>query len=162
MFHASGLRDVRQFGVGTLGHLQDSTGASGYQQIQRKGRVARMGRTQRWVYHSEPSHFPEDFTERLESFRKAAGLSSRGLARRLRVSARSVWRWNAGTKPDPGHLFALFSLAAEMGLLHHLLPVLARPESDDGNAARTTWVVETTGSEETLQGRPSRSFAKYS
>lgn len=91
-----------------------------------------MGRTQKWVYHREPSHFPEDFPERLESFREATGLSYRGLARLLRVSARNVWRWKAGTKPDPGHLFALFSLAAELGLLHHLLPALAQQEFGDG------------------------------
>ncbi|MDE2837095.1 MAG: helix-turn-helix transcriptional regulator [Chloroflexota bacterium] len=81
-----------------------------------------MSARQRWVYHVEPSRFPEDFPQRLERFRKAAGLTSRGLARRLRVSVRCVWRWNAGSRPDAGHLVALFNLAAEMGLLHILLP----------------------------------------
>lgn len=79
-----------------------------------------MGR-QRWVYHREPSPFPEDFPERLERFRVAAGLSSRGLARRLRVDARTMRRWRSGIKPDPGHLVALFAMAEEMGLLHLLL-----------------------------------------
>ena len=83
-----------------------------------------MGRRQQWVYHVEPSRFPPDFPERLQRFREAAGLSWRGLARRLRVRVRSMWRWRAGTQPDAGHLYALFNLAAEMGLLHHLLPAV--------------------------------------
>ena len=45
-----------------------------------------MGRRQEGVYHVEPSRFPPDFPKRLDLFRKAAGLSWRGLARRLRVS----------------------------------------------------------------------------
>ena len=89
-----------------------------------------MGRRQEGVYHAEPSRFPPDFPERLETFRKAAGLSWRGLARRLRVSARCVWRWKAGTPPDSGHLIALFDLAAGMGLLHILLPSVGEPKSD--------------------------------
>ena len=88
-----------------------------------------MSRTQQCVYHVEPSRFPPDFPERLERFREASGLSWRGLARRLRVSARCVWRWKAGTKPDPGHLVALFNFAAEMGLLHILLPAVGEPEA---------------------------------
>ena len=51
-----------------------------------------MGRQQQWVYHVEPSSFPPDFPQRLECFREAAGLSRRGLARRLRLSARCVRR----------------------------------------------------------------------
>ncbi len=89
-----------------------------------------MGRRQQWVYHVEPSRFPPDFPERLERLREAAGLSWRELARRLRVRARSVWRWRAGTRPDAGHLYALFSLAAEMGLLPHLLPAAGAREAD--------------------------------
>ena len=87
-----------------------------------------MGR-QRWVYHREPSRFPEDFPERLERFKAAAGLSSRALARRLCIDARMMRRWRNGTKPDPGHLITLFSVAEEMGLLRHLLPVAQEPES---------------------------------
>ena len=94
-----------------------------------------MSRTQQCVYHVEPSRFPPEFPERLERFVKAAGLSWRGLARRLRVNARCVWRWKAGTKPDPGHLVSLFNLAAEMGLLHILLPAVGGPESAERRVA---------------------------
>ena len=86
-----------------------------------------MSRIQQHIYHVEPSRFPLDFHERLEKFVQAAGLSWRGLARRLRVSVRCVWRWKAGTKPDSGHLVALFNLAAEVGLLHILLPAVGEP-----------------------------------
>ena len=88
-----------------------------------------MGRRQECVYHVEPSRFPPDFAECLERLRKDAGLSSRELARRLRVDNRMLRRWRKGTQPDPGHLMALFSLAAEMGLLHILLPAVGEPES---------------------------------
>ena len=81
-----------------------------------------MGRQQQWVYHVEPEDFPQDFPERLDRFREAAGLSWGGLARRLKVNARTVRRWKAGAKPGSGHLVKLFDLAAGMGLLHILLP----------------------------------------
>ena len=81
-----------------------------------------MSRRQQWVYHIEPEEFPPDFPERLDAFRQAAGLSCRGLARLLKVNARTVFRWNAGAAPGSGHLVSLFSLAAELGLLHLLLP----------------------------------------
>ena len=81
-----------------------------------------MSGRQQWVYHVEPSRFPEDFPERLERFLVAANLSWRGLARRLRLSARCVRRWRTGTKPDSGHLMALLKLAIELDLLHYLLP----------------------------------------
>ena len=87
-----------------------------------------MGRRQQWVYHVEPEEFPPDFPERLERFRYAAGLSWRGLARRLKVNARVVRRWKAGAKPGSGHLVNLFDLAAGMGLLHILLPSAGEPE----------------------------------
>ncbi len=80
-----------------------------------------MSARQQWVYHVEPSRLPEDFHQRLERLRNAAGISWRGLARRLRVSVRSVRRWKAGMQPSPGHLFSLFTTAEEMGLLHILL-----------------------------------------
>ena len=80
-----------------------------------------MGR-QKWVYHVFPSEFPEDFPQRLESLKDAAGLSWRGLARSLNVDIRMLRRWRTGTKPDPGHLIALFNFADEWGLLRHLLP----------------------------------------
>ena len=47
-----------------------------------------MGRRQEWVYHVEPEEFPQDFPERLERFKQAAGLTWRGLARLLKVNAR--------------------------------------------------------------------------
>ena len=86
-----------------------------------------MGRRQQWVYHVEREEFPQDFPERLEAFVEAAGLSWRGLARRLKVNARIVRRWKAGAKPGSGHLVNLFDLAAGMGLLHHLLPSVGKP-----------------------------------
>ena len=58
---------------------------------------------------------------------EAADLSSRGLARLLRVDNRMLRRWRKGTRPDPGHLTALFNLAAEMRLLHILLPAIKAP-----------------------------------
>ena len=91
-----------------------------------------MARRQQCVYHVEPSRFPQDFPERLEAFVEAAGLSWRGLARRLRVSARCVWRWKSGTRPETGHFYSLLDLAAGMGLLHILLPSAGGLESDAG------------------------------
>ena len=88
-----------------------------------------MGRRQQWVYHVEPEDFPKDFPERLDLFRQSAGLTWRGLARLLKVNARSVRRWKAGTKPGSGHLISLLNLAAGMGLLHILLPSAVEPDS---------------------------------
>ena len=87
-----------------------------------------MGR-QKHVYQPTRQEFPEDFPERLERFRDDAGLSWRGLARHLRLDARSVRRWRNGTKPSWGHLYALFNLAAEKGLLGHFLPAVAEREA---------------------------------
>ena len=81
-----------------------------------------VGRQQQWVYHSQPEEFPPDFPQRLDRFRQAAGMSWRGLSRQLKVNSRTVRRWKAGAKPGSGHLVSLFSLAAGLGLLHHLLP----------------------------------------
>ena len=88
-----------------------------------------MGRQQELVYHVEREEFPQDFPDRLDAFVEAAGLSWRGLARRLKVNARIVRRWRAGAKPGSGHLVNLFDLAAGMGLLHVLLPSVGQPES---------------------------------
>ena len=93
-----------------------------------------MGR-QQWVYRLEPSRFPEDFPERLERFKEASGLSWRGLARELRVDIRQLRRWKRGTRPDPGHLVAMFGLAARMGLLHLLLPEAGKQERFETNEA---------------------------
>ena len=76
-----------------------------------------MGRLQQCVYRVEPAVFPADFANRVERFRDAARLSWRALARELRLNVRSVHRWRTGARPDAGHLFALFSLAAELGLI---------------------------------------------
>ncbi len=95
------------------------------------------GRRQKWVYRIEPSLFPPDFSKRLESFREAAGLSSRGLARLLRVDNRTLRRWRRGTTPGPGHLVALFDIAAGMGMLHILLPsVMVAPLTHESDTAQ--------------------------
>ena len=60
---------------------------------------------------------------------EAAELSSRGLARLLHVDNRMLRRWRKGTQPDPGHLVTLFTLAAETGLLHILLPAVGEPQA---------------------------------
>ena len=84
-----------------------------------------MVRRQRHIYHVEPSRFPADFPARLERFMELAGLSSRALARLLRIDNRMLRRWRKkGTRPDPGHLYDLLTLAAGMGLLHILLPAV--------------------------------------
>ena len=86
-----------------------------------------MGRRQQYVYHVEPEVFPEDFPDRLDRFRQAAGFTWGGLARELRVNARTVRRWKAGAAVGSGHLVSLFALAARLGLLHILLPEAAEP-----------------------------------
>ena len=90
-----------------------------------------MGR-QRCVYRRERSELPQDFPERLERLKEAAELSWRGLARMLRTDPRVVRRWRNGTRPDPGNLYLLLSLAARMGLLHLLLPEACAGEGEDG------------------------------
>ena len=84
-----------------------------------------MGR-QQWVYHLEP----EDFPQRLEVFKDAVGLTWQGLARSLKLNARTVCRWKARAQAHPGHLVCLFSLATGLGLLHHLLPAVGEPEGE--------------------------------
>ena len=91
-----------------------------------------MGRRQQWVYHVQPEEFPPDFPQWLDRFRQAAGMSWRGLARRLKVNSRTVRRWKAGAAPGSGHLLSLLGLAAGMGLLHLLLPEAGEPE-DNGD-----------------------------
>ena len=98
-----------------------------------------MGRRQQWVYRTEPASFPPDFPERLESLKTSAGLSWRGLARELRVNVRSVNRWKTGTKPGPGHLYALFEFAAREDMLHILLPA-----AEDATEASSTTSTEGT------------------
>ena len=86
-----------------------------------------MGRQQERVYHVEPEEFPQDFPERLDRFRQAAGLSWRKMSRRLKVNARNVLRWRAGAKPGSGHLVNLFNLAGRVRLPHILLPWVGEP-----------------------------------
>ena len=86
-----------------------------------------MGRRQQYVYHTLPEVFPEDFPDRLDRFRQAAGFTWGGLARELRVNSRTVRRWKAGAAVGSGHLVSLFALAARLGLLHHLLPEAGEP-----------------------------------
>ena len=80
-----------------------------------------MGRLQQHVHHTEPSRFPPDFPERLDRLPLEPALSWRGLARALRVDARTLRRWRTGTAPGPGHLYRLFVFALERGLLHCLM-----------------------------------------
>ncbi len=94
-----------------------------------------MSRRQQWVYHTRPEEFPPDFPGRLDAFRRAAGLTWRGLARLLLVNARTVFRWKSGAAPGSGHLVALFSLADAMGLLHLLLTEVE--ETEDGHDVKT-------------------------
>ena len=89
-----------------------------------------MGR-QQMIYRVEPAPFPDDFPQRLEAFRVAAGFSRRELARQLHTDVRILKRWNNGTRPDSANLLALFVLAAGMGLLHLLLPEAGQPEHND-------------------------------
>ena len=84
-----------------------------------------MGRRQSHTYQLASAQFPQDFPERLNTFREAAGLSWRELARLLRVNVRTVHRWRSGARPDAGRLLALLNVAAERDLLHHLLPIAA-------------------------------------
>ena len=91
-----------------------------------------MSGRQRWVYLVEPCEFPEDFPERLERLRAARGLTWRGLARELRLSARSLRRWRAGGRVDGACLLRLVAYARGHGLLDCLLPELQRASDDDG------------------------------
>ncbi len=86
-----------------------------------------MGSLQQYIYRVEPEEFPVDFSDRLDRFRRAAGFTWRGLARELRVNAKTVDRWKAGRRVGSGHLISLFALAARLGLLHHLLPEAGEP-----------------------------------
>ena len=91
-----------------------------------------MGRRQQHVYRLEPPQFPADFPERLDEFRRAAGLSWRELARLLQVNVRSVHRWRNGARPDAGRLVSLLELAAELELLDRLFPNMTTRERTRG------------------------------
>ena len=72
---------------------------------------------QRNHYPRPTCALPEDFPQRLERFKEVAGLSWRELARHLRISPVTLWRWRKGVGPHPWHLRALYDLADELGLL---------------------------------------------
>ena len=91
-----------------------------------------MGRRQQHVYRLEPPQFPADFPERLDEFRRAAGLSWRELARLLQVNVRSVHRWRRGARPDAGRLLSLLELAAQLDLLDRLFPNMTTRERTRG------------------------------
>ena len=92
-----------------------------------------MGRRQQHVYRLEPPQFPADFPERLDDFRREAGLSWRELARLLQVNVRSVHRWRRGARPDAGRLVSLLELAVELDLLDRLFPnMTTRERTRDG------------------------------
>ena len=70
--------------------------------------------------------------------------------RRLPVDKRMVWRRRKGMQPDPDHVIALFSLAADVALLYVLLLALSPNPPKDTEGGREDsgrgWVRE-------LQGR---------
>ena len=71
---------------------------------------------------------PEDFSDRLNAFKEASGLTWDGLAGCLGVDPRQLQRWRNGTKPSGDGLFALLSLAARVpGGVHTLLGVHVLP-----------------------------------
>ena len=75
--------------------------------------------------YPRPAHvLPDDFPKRLERFKEVSGLSWRELARRLRISSVTLWRWRKGVKPHPRLLKALHDLADELGLLSILTTVV--------------------------------------
>ena len=66
--------------------------------------------------------FPDNFSECLERFKEASGLSWSELARRLGTSPLTIRRWRKkGVQPSAHYLLALQDLAEELGL-SHLLP----------------------------------------
>lgn len=72
---------------------------------------------QRNRYPRPAPDLPEDFPKRLKGFKEVSGLSWRELARLLRISPVTLWRWRNGVKPHPRHLRALYDLADQLGLL---------------------------------------------
>ncbi|MCY4616378.1 MAG: helix-turn-helix transcriptional regulator [Chloroflexi bacterium] len=69
---------------------------------------------------------PDDFGERIEEFRVAAGLGVRSLARRLGVRPYRLREWRRGVAPASRHLFRLVTVAEAMGLSG----ILIRPDRD--------------------------------
>lgn len=74
---------------------------------------------QRVHYSRDPYVFPEDFTQRLERFKRESGLSWAEIARRLDIYPHTLWRWrNLGVRPNTEHMMALLALAEDLGLGH--------------------------------------------
>ncbi len=55
---------------------------------------------------------PKDFAERLERFKMATGLTWSGLAGKIGVDYRQIYRWRKGVEPSGGALHALYVFAA--------------------------------------------------
>ena len=67
---------------------------------------------------------PGDFSERLEHFKGASGLTWDAMAACMGVDPRQLRRWRYGTRPSGDGLFALLTLAAQFpGGVHMLLGV---------------------------------------
>ena len=99
-----------------------------------------MGR-QRRIYQPVYYEFPEDFPDRLERFKEAAGLTWNALARRLGVNPYRVREWRRGTVPDSTNLFILLTLAERLGLRR----ILMCPEMDMCDQAESQYVEQATG-----------------
>ena len=57
------------------------------------------------------AYFPEDFPHRLNDFKKASGLSWRGMSYALGVDVRQIQRWRKGVEPTGASMLSLFHLA---------------------------------------------------
>ncbi len=82
--------------------------------------------TRTLVHRPVVSDLPDDFGERIEEFRVASGLGVRSLARLLGVRPYRLREWRRGVAPASGHLYALVTIAAALGLQG----ILVRPDRD--------------------------------
>ena len=57
---------------------------------------------------------PKDFAHRLVRFKEAAGLTWSGLAGKIGVDYRQMYRWRRGAEPSGGALHALYAFAASI------------------------------------------------
>ena len=64
---------------------------------------------------------PNDFPDRLERFKKATGLTWAGLAAKIGVDYKQMYRWRNGVEPSGGALHALYTYAAQLGRLDILM-----------------------------------------
>ena len=68
--------------------------------------------------------FPDDFSQALEPFKEASGMTWDEIAWRLGTTTATLWRWRyAGIRPSAHYLLALHDLAQSLGL-GHLLPTM--------------------------------------